>query len=329
MSIFSLLILMACSSKETSPIKKLIAVDSLNIELGMPTLIKATNNQLFVNNSFTGTYFIDVIDLKGDSIQYSFATRGQGPHEFLQITSLDIYPDNDKWYIQLFDNLQRKVVIYSIDSLNYYQGKCIPMMEMKAPVDSRFLEIYKLSKGYIATGRTEKKFTFLDDSLSIQNMYGDYLTRKNNNDDFTILSKANYGRLSLDENRTHLLSVIFMSGIISQYTILENEISKEWDYIYSDFDYTLKGDMIIQQSPTGYLAANFWDKDILALYSGEKKQKSTNFAKEFHRFDANGKLIGKYAVDSKLFNFCVLPNTNFIYAISYESDPKILLFELD
>ena len=53
---------MACSSKETSPIKKLIAVDSLNIELGMPTLIKATNNQLFVNNSFTGTYFIDVID---------------------------------------------------------------------------------------------------------------------------------------------------------------------------------------------------------------------------------------------------------------------------
>ena len=59
----------------------------------------------------------------------------------------------------------------------------------------------------------------------------------------------------------------------------------------------------------------------------EKKEK-TNFGNEFHVFSAQGKLLNKHKISSQLYNFCISEKDGLIYAISYETDPKIIIYKL-
>lgn len=307
----------------------LAPIDTLNIEIGAPSLIKIADNYMFVNYSFSGEYNIDVIDIVNKTIMYSFAKKGQGPNEFLQITSLDVFKEKEQWYIELYDNFQRKLVVYAIDSLNYYKGDCLPVYEKHFDMDCRFLEIYTLPNGYIGTGRTEKKFTLLSEDLSNKRSIGDYLICNNHTeDDYMLLSKANYGRLYLSDDRKSILSVVFMAGTLSMYEVKDDSITGIWNHTESGFEYEMKGSLMKQLSPTGYLAAGFSKDMIVGLYSGEKKKGETNYGNEIHLFDMKGNLVKKYRIDSKLYNFCIDLKTNQLYGISFKSDPQILVYKL-
>ena len=67
--------------------------------------------------------YLTPVDIQHDSIMYSFAKKGQGVNEFLQIMNLDIFQREGNYYLGLFDNMQRKYIAYSIDSLNRYKEK--------------------------------------------------------------------------------------------------------------------------------------------------------------------------------------------------------------
>ena len=89
--IFVLFLTISCAEKnKNSSAKYLYPTDSLQVEIGSPSLIKIAGNQLFTDKSLADSYNIDVIDIEHDSIMYSFAQKGQGPNEFLQISSMDI-----------------------------------------------------------------------------------------------------------------------------------------------------------------------------------------------------------------------------------------------
>lgn len=328
--VFILLLLSSCSHRNRLEAdKELFPVDSMNVEVGSPTLIKATDSQLFVNHSFSDGYDIDVIDIQGDSIMYSFAQRGQGANEFLQIVSLDVFKKENNWYVGLFDNLQRKLMIYSVDSLNRYKGNCSPVCVKTVDAESRFLEVYSVNDGYVATGRTEKKYTLLDKDMEMHSLTGDYLVCGNRKDDYMLQSKANYGRLYFSDNRQCFASVVFMSGTLSVNEIDLNGVNPQWSYTTSGFEYELNGNRLKQLSPTGYLAAGFIENtSVLGLYSGEEKEGGTNYGNEFHVFTSQGVLSEKYHLSSCLYNFCVSPDGRSVYAISYQSDPKILIYRL-
>lgn len=324
------MLLASCSNeKGTMAIKELTPVDTLNVEVGSPSLIKIVGNQLFIDYPLSGEYNIDVIDIQNDSIMYSFAKKGQGANEFLQIMNFDVFPMDGGYRLGIFDNMQRKFITYSIDSLNKYKGNCVPEHVGKLDMDSRYLELYKTEYGYVSTGRTESKFTLLNNDLSYRHSSCDYLTPENrNDDDFMSLSKANYGRSYLSEDRKLLINVVFMAGTISVYEVGEDSVVNKWNYTSSGFEYEADGNRVRQLSPTGYLAAGFAHDSIIGLYSGEEKKEGTNYGTEFHVFNMQGELLGKYSVTSRLYNFCVSPVTGLLYAISYESNPKILVYRL-
>lgn len=301
--------------------------DSLDVGVGTPTLIKKVGNVLFVNNSFSDLYLFDAIDIVSDSILYSFAAKGQGPDDFLQIASMDVYKQGNEWFLMLFDNMKRQCVTYSVDSLNQYKGNCQPVRKQDLPFSSRFLELYRLNDYYLATGRTAKKFTLLDkDSLCYVRSCGEYLIGNSTDTDSMSISKANYGRQYLSEDRTKLLGVIFMSGTLSLYSADADSVSKVWEYTSSGFEYEKRGVSVYPKTPMGYLAAGFLGETVLGLYSGELKGNSTNYGQEFHLLDLDGRLCMKYAIPPGLYNFCTDSNDSLIYTISYNPDPKIMIY---
>ena len=112
--------------KESSEMKEWLPSDSLNVEIGSPTLIKKAGDLLFVNYSFTDGCNIDAVDIANDSILYSFATKGQGADEFLQIASMDVYRLDDKWFLSLFDNMKRECVFGMLKIIDFPRMKsCI------------------------------------------------------------------------------------------------------------------------------------------------------------------------------------------------------------
>lgn len=329
----SLFLFTACShnkSKLDEVMQVLPVCDSLSVTLGSPSLIQTANGKLYVDHSFSEQYNIDVIDVERDSILYSFAKRGQGPNEFLQITSMDVFQKGNRWFIQLYDNLARKLAIYSIDSLDVYKEDCLPIAEKKLPASSRYLGIYEIEGNrYIATGRTAKKFSILDSEMNMTCACIDYPKPEGTEiADSMILSKADYGRLYFNADRTQLASVVFMSGTMSVFDVKADSVVKAWDFVRSGFEYKVQGKSVYQLSPTGYLAASFTSDYVIGLYSGEQKKNETNYAKEFHFFDNAGNLSASYTTASRLYNFCVDAQRGLIYAISYEGDPCILIYRL-
>lgn len=317
------------SNKKENEMLSLFPSDSLNAEIGAPTLIKKVNNRIFVNYSFSEHYFMDAIDVESDSILYSFAARGQGPNEFLQIASMDVFCIEGKWFLLLFDNMKRQCVTYSIDSLDCFKGHCNPVMKQDLPLSSRYLEVYKMNNFYLASGRTAKKFTMLSvDSLKCITSCVDYLVGNSKDMDSMTISKANYGRQYISADRKSLLGVVFMAGTLSLYEVNADTVAKKWEYISSEFKYKKVDTSIYQQSPVGYLAADFVGERILALYSGEEKGTGTNYGKEFHLLDNEGNLLRKYSISSELYNFCVDMKDSLVYAISYNPDPKIVIYDI-
>ncbi|SEG29294.1 BF3164 family lipoprotein [Parabacteroides chinchillae] len=304
--------------------------DSLDVEIGTPMLMQLSDNLLFVDRSFSAPYMIDAIDIRKNKLLYSFAKKGQGPNEFIQITNIDVFQSNNHRYIQLFDNIQRKISVYSIDSLNHSLGKCLPIIEKKLDENTRYLEIYRINdSSYIATGRTKQKFTFMDEKLDKVISCGNYLQENNTNVDSMTRSKANYGRLYLSPNRTQLASVVFMAGVMELYNINDDTIQKKWDYSLHSLKYNIQEKSLLPLNPMGYLAAGFVNNYLIGLYSGEEKKGGTSYGNEFHIFDHNGNIKRKYLLSSKILNFCIDKNTNSIYAISYREDPKILIYKID
>lgn len=316
-------------TKASTGIKDWQPSDSLGVEIGTPTLIKKAGEQLFVNNSFADNCYIDVIDIERDSILYSFATKGQGADEFLQISSMDAYRSGNQWYLSLYDNIKRECLIYSVDSLNHYKGKCQPVKRTKLPTTARYLEIYKLRDFYIATGRTAHKYTILDaDNLQRINACADYLVGNEVDKDTMTLSKANFGRQYPSATGEKMLSVVFMAGTLTLYETVADSVRKAWEYTSSGFEYRKEDNSVYQQSPMGYMAADFMGSTVWGLYSGEKKTSDFNYGKEFHRLSKEGQLLDKYRIFSNLYNFCIDPEHGLIYGIAYNPDPKILIYDL-
>lgn len=324
-----LFLLASCTStKEPAEVKEWLPSDSLSVEVGSPTLIKMAGGTLFVNHSFSGDYNLDAIDVANDSILYSFASKGQGPDEFLQIASMDAYRLDGKWFLSLFDNMKRECVVYSVDSLNRYKEKCHPVRTWKLPTASRYLEIYKLKDFYVATGRTARKYTILDtDSLRRIRTCADYLLGNEADKDSMTISKANYGRQYPSVSGEKMLSVVYMSGTLTQYEAVADSVRKVWEYTSSGFEYGKEGNSVYQQSPMGYMAADFMGNEVIGLYSGEEKTTESDYGKEFHLLDMEGRLLGKYCIFSNLYNFCVDSENGLIYAIAYDPDPRILIYD--
>ena len=322
----------ACNTKVDNKVnlESLVPYDSLSTEIDAPTLIQCSDGLLFINGTYGDKGMVSLIDVKDDSLLCTFARKGQGGDELLQIVSMDVFDEGGKKYIELFDNLQRKLFVYSVDSIIGSDGISGLEYIKKADDNLRLLEMYKLNhQRYISTGRLSTKFALLDDSLKIKRTMGAYLSDNTSSTDTMIISKANYGRLYLSPDRKKMVSVVFMAGILTFYDIEEDNINKKWDYKIHDLEYRVDEKAILPTQPMGYLAGGVLDDKVIGLYSGEKKEGGTNYAKEFHIFDMNGNLLKKYKVDHSLYNFCIDSSSGLIYAIAYEPETKILVYKMD
>ena len=97
--------------------------DIFNMRYIFLILLTISLSSCFEKGRKVANRYLTPVDIQHDSIMYLFAKKGQVVNEFLQIMNLDIFQREGNYYLGLFDNMQRKYIAYSIDSLNRYKEK--------------------------------------------------------------------------------------------------------------------------------------------------------------------------------------------------------------
>jgi hypothetical protein len=321
------LVLCSCSSQNQNiTIEKTVPLDSLSVFLGMPTTIKVYNNLLYVMDFFGEDGFVKVIDSNKDSLLFSFARKGQGPNEYISIINIDVYEENNKTIVSLFDPALKVVRYYDQDSLLLQKDKCVPFQVAKYN-DLRLFDMCKLTTGYIATGFFEKeKFVMLTDSLQVKQYSGSYRNKPNEAIPDMIHATAHYGAMFVSKDRKTLGSTIYMAGVLEVYAMDDNLPVKKWEYVINDFDYVVNDNNIDNKQVIGYMSGDFLQENIYAIYSGQEDDGLTPGAKELHVFDEKGTLVKKYDLQRNVIGISINPTNRKLYAITYEPEPHILVY---
>ena len=328
-SFFILSFLFSCRDN-VEEVKTVSPSDSISAFLNLPTSIELFEDKLFVVEPFDKEGMVKVIDLKTKDICFQFAPKGEGPNEVLHVGSMDIYRDvKNNVIINLFDPTTQRLYIYDYDSLSLMRNKYSPEVHYLSGFDVSFHELLKIDKGYIATGMAEKyKYIILSDSFQVVDQFGMY--RKKPSDDIPDMlhAIANYGKSFISDNRYFLAEIIYNASVLSFYDLKKKE--KLWEYCLSDLDYKLDGKSIINKSVVGYLSANFTDKYIYALYSGEKDKEDdiATYGKMIHIFNYDGELINKYQLSISAFSISVDYGNRKLYVLSHQPEPKIYIYDL-
>jgi hypothetical protein len=333
--LFVAVLIASCGEKKNSmPVLKTMSpTDSLNVFLGLPTrlVIYEPEQKMFVINLFGADMLINVIDIVSDSILFSFAAKGQGPDEYLSVSNIEIYKENSKMTVGIFDlsaNVYRK---YDYDSLICYKEKTLPFQTSKNKTNYKFHFLHKTDSGYIATGFfTEGKFALLDTALNIERFCCQYKPKPNGSISDHLNAKANLGRCFLSPDRKFLGNIIYIASVLNLYRIEEDKISPQWEYIINDIDYEVRNENYINTQVEGYMSGFMTDSLIYALYCGRDKDLNTSatYAKELHIFDYNGILTERYDLQRELFDICIDKRNKKMYTITHIPEPKILIYEI-
>lgn len=307
--------------------------DSLNLFLGLPTIIQYHDNKMFIVDLFGEKGLVTIYDLKNKQSLFSFGAKGNGPYEYLHINSIDIYTGKDhRSKISLFDPAKRNLSVYDIDSLLLFSKEYKPLIK-KCHSKIRFHELLSIKKGFIATGLTPKgKYIFLNDTLEVEKITGDFRPKPHENIPDMKHAIANYGKSFLSANRNHLLEIIYDASVLSFYEISNGQLNKHWESNLIELNYELKGNKIINHQPVGYLSAYITCDKIYALYSGEKENSGSSeiapYAKEIHVYNLKGKMLSKIEIENPLFFISIDEVNKVIYGISHDPTSRIFAYSI-
>lgn len=335
--IYSMVLLLtaACSGSEQKQESLIELTDSTTIftDFGLPVSMSLYKQYMFVSDFYGEDGLVKILDLNTNKIIHSFASRGEGPNEVLNIGNLDYTTSENGDSLYLFDSMAQKMKIYAMDSLFSNPSYSTPVMEQKMPSESRYTEVLKTKNGYIAAGIMEdKKFTLLNDSLQECGSGGHYAAKPSENIPDMINVMANNGKFALSKDRKHIVNIIYIAGIITCYTLDDatHTISLKWENKKSDFNYEVRGEAFNNKEVMGYLDISMGDKFIYALYSGEKEDlnASATYGKEVHVYDYDGNLVESYKLSQPAFCICVDEDNNALYAATHEPEVAVIRYAL-
>ncbi|MDR1116138.1 MAG: TolB-like 6-bladed beta-propeller domain-containing protein [Tannerella sp.] len=314
------------------PVVNLSSVDSLSVYMGLPLFAEFYDNKLFVMDLYGEDGFIKVIDVKKDSLLFSFAKQGNGPHEYLHISNINIVNENlSETTIGVFDPASKKYRIYSYDSLFAQGTNAVPVSTLNLPEGSRYTELIRLDSAFAATDLSGKgRFAILDSSLENERHVCDYRPKPAASVPNTIHAMAHHGKTFVSPDRKTIANIIYIAEVFSVFHADRRDIVPAWDYVVKEMDYKTDGDRIDSNTPLGYLSAAMDDEYIYGLFCGkeEDKQSSATYANEIHVFSGEGKLIRKLHFEASAFGITIDRENRILYTLVHEPEPHILAYRL-
>jgi len=333
-----LLILGACSSKKQNKrisnkeTVLLHSSDSLPLSIGLPTQMAYSDDKLFLVDMFAENKLVTVYDLQKNDTLLSFGQKGEGPYEYLQINSIDVYKnDKGRLMVSVFDPSQSKLGVYDYDSLLELKSLYIPTILSAKAVGFSLHEILKTSKGYLATGMTTTgKYIALNNNLSVSNIFGKYREKpiKSIPDMSNVL--ANYGKTVFSDDRSSFVEIVYNASALSCYKLGGDSANLQWENVIHDLDYKMEGASVINKAPMGYLSACFVGDNVYALYSGEMEDEDeiATYGKEIHKYDNKGHIVAEYHLDKSAFAFCIDKMRGKLYVLSHKPEPAIWVYDI-
>jgi hypothetical protein len=330
--IYLLLFLSSCSysdKKNTVDTLNIFPTDSLSVFMGLPMFAEYYDDKLFVMDLFGSDGFIKVIDLNSDSLMFSFAVKGNGPNEYLNVSSIDIYSDdNSDAIVGIYDLMGRTYRTYSYSNLCTLQHQAQPMLT-KNFTDKRYSSIIRLDSMYLATDLNgEKRFMVYDEFLSNGQSVCDYRPKPSGAFPDELHARLHNGSTFVSPDRKTIGNTIFLAPILSVFTTEKQNIRSAWEYVIKEMDYTVRGDNYTLKTPKGYISGAFSNKYVYALFCG-KEENEGDYADELDVFSYDGKLFKKYRLAQPAFGICVNESKNELYALVHEPEPKIYIYHLN
>ena len=274
------------------------AEDSLASFLSLPVEIFYYKNYLFVHDFFGENGLINVIDSSKDSTLFSFLSKGGGPNEVVSLSNLDMFTDNGQHLFGVFDVNTKNYRSYLIDSILVNKGNLNPFLEKKVEIPYSINRLHKTDRGYLATGFfPDGKFAVLNDSLELIRYVGEYRPHENKRFSPLLHAQANIGASRLAPDRNGFANIIFHAGVVEFYTVDADTVIKEWEFVESELDYSVKNGGEIQNNRVeGFISVDVTDQFVFALYSGNMFDidEIATYGKYVYQFDLNGNMVKVY-----------------------------------
>lgn len=336
-NVFSILIicgymLFSCdSSKKQVVSEHLKSIDSLLLEVGIPTEMKKCGNSIFIVDMFNGDSLISIYDIEKKKKIYSFGKKGNGPNEFLHISNLDIsYNEKNELLLYVFDPIRKKITTYKYDSLMNKTNILCNEETIKDHIP--YLEgVWKLENGYISIGRMENnKYVLLSDSLDILKFSGNYRPKHDKNISNVLHRRANHGKIELSWDKKTMVEIVYNASVLSCYNIKTDSLDKKWEHVIEELDYHIDGKEIVNNNVMGYLSASVGSHYVYALYSGHyaNPDEIATYGNEVHVYDNQGNLKFNLILESPAFLLSVDENKGKIFALCHEPETTVMIYNL-
>lgn len=303
-------------------------IDSIELELSLPYSMVTSNGMLFLSDAMGHERLVQVYDVNARKYLFSFADKGSGPNEFILIDNMSLADDK----ILLFDTGSRKMGSFTFEDIEKDKDGVNPYAIDSFASDSlRVFNINKIDGGFVATGMFEEgKFALLTDSFKILGYEGEYRAKQNEAVDISKHIMANHGAQFLSSDKCYMVDIIYGANIISLYKLNDMTISKVWEYVGDELDYTVKGSgVIVNNKKIGYISAFINGGYVYALYSGEAENDDeiAPYGQSIHKFDiSTGNLLESYNLNRRCF--AINTDGGKLYVLSHLPEPVVLICDL-
>ena len=310
-----------CNTTSTKEIKvftpnKIIAlndvdtIDLLTIGILDPDKIILNDNLIILTDPGSEN-MIKVINQDGELILES-VKKGRGPNELLQIGKIIADTDSS---ILIQDASAKKIMRnVNFNKIEKYR------LELLWSSNITINDVSMLSNKYfVCTSVYDSTYIYL------LNEKGDILDESDNfpvkPQEIPLLSHsmAAAGLVSSSSIIPVFATIANYSGAIDFFEIKNNKIIPKWKFSIFDMEYDIMKKynnvpIDSDNSRKGYIAIDFTDKYLFALFSGKlTSQENAYLGNEIHVFDYDGNHIIKLTAKQSMYNFAV--DKNNIYGL--------------
>ena len=327
-------ILYACGSQnkqeghQTENCKHRIFVHSDSCILGKPYLIALSDSILFVTDSNNEKMLYAFHATSGKEIG-GYLTRGQGPNEYLSISSLGRWRDG----MYLYDVNKREMAeIEFKDSI-----RIIPRMSFGRDLHPTFVPLNDdifIASGYYPEGR----FCLIKDFGKQKEYIMEYPLRDEAEKEVTNFAKsqAYSGGLVVHPSGTSFMAYVGKADMLSFYKYNDGsvQIIKEIYKTYPDYKYDKENKRylaISRHNPFTYLWGCGTGKYVYLLYSGKSYAEAGERAflsSQIDVYNWSGEKVKTLLLDIPIQGMTVSEDDSTMYAIALNPEPQIVAFDL-
>lgn len=308
--------------------------------LAKPRNISLADNYLILQDNMDGKCFAIFNTQTGELIQ-RFGSRGHGPNEIMYPINQEI-SDN---YFYFFDSGNRKLNVYSLDSLKKgstrYHLKSIPL-EFNTTESATFRQTVLLPNGQIIANcsHPEGKLVLTDtNGRELQAFYPDYPQDPEHKNE-TYLSKSfafQYNGI-YDRHSNTLYNISTTTGHIEIFKILPDRIQRTHNRLFylpkykSENNPQMYGVLFLKDNVPGLFNPELGNNCFYAAYQNTPPKEHTYIVHDLlFCFDKQANPLKYYKLSRRISSFCIDNSTNTIYAIGLNPqtlEPCILYGQL-